>query len=80
MKIYYFTLDPISGCYFAGVKTPDGKRRVLMICHQYGYYVKTGSKRYGDLTFHHFTEEQTQAYEDFKSSGWDNLEFFANPI
>lgn len=80
MKIYYFTIDPASGCYFAGVKTPDGKRRVLMVIYQYGYYVRTGSKRGGDLTFHHFTPEQSQAFEDFKASGLDNLEFFANPI
>ena len=80
MKIYYFTVDPINGFYFAGVKTPDGKRRVLMVCRQYGYYVTTGSKLGGDLQQHHFTEEQTKAFEDFKASGLDNLEFFASPV
>ena len=68
MKIYGFTLDPMTGIYKAYCS--DGKRfSALVWSNGFSDYVKAGSAREGNRRTYYFTEAQSRAFTQFIVSG-----------
>lgn len=74
MKIHSFYFDEV-GFPRASCELDNGARIIAVVWHQYGYYIRTGSAIEKNLTRHHFTQEQNEAFDDFFSSGEPNREF-----
>lgn len=74
MKIYAFTLDPMTGIFKAYCS--DGQRfSALVWSNGHCDYVKAGSVREGNRRTYVFTETQSAAFTQFIESGEYSREF-----
>lgn len=74
MKIYRFTLDPMTGIYTAYCS--DGERfSALVWSNGFSDYVKAGSAREGNRRTYYFTKAQSRAFTRFIVSGEYSRDF-----